>query len=365
MPQPTPKKILIVPLDWGLGHTTRCIPIIKELIQQNCTVHIGGTQITNAILAQEFLDCQYHIFPSYGISYPEKASQFLKYMILQLPQMYKVVKEENRLTKELLEQYGYDLIISDNRFGVHNKKCKSVFITHQLNVAIPQSKFLEYLTNKSNQFYINKFDKVLIPDWENHLLTGELSSEMGIRPSISYLGCISRWGVEQSQTSVIENSILVILSGPEPQRTMLENMLMKQSLMANIRLTIVRAKPNETDKPVQENIVFYNHLKANDLQELVLKSEIVISRAGYTTIMDLVSIQKNAILIPTPGQTEQEYLAARLESQNLFQFYSQSEFNLNKAIEKFQTNEWSSFPKEKTQLKEKISELINELLPAQ
>lgn len=351
------KKILLVPLDWGLGHTTRCIPIIKQLIALGCEVQLGGTDITNALLKKEFPDLVYHSYPSYAVSYPEKASDFLKHIIKQMPSVALAVSKERKLTQALVDTHKFDIIISDNRFGVQDKRCKSIFITHQLNVLLPQSKLLAWLTNWKNHGYINRFDKVLVPDNMDSLLSGVLTNTNGIKIPIEYLNNLSRWNYEK-QVITKEESVLAILSGPEPQRTLLEKMLIEQSANLDIELTIVRAKPNEKKVPKNKEITFYNHLDAASLQKRVQESEVVISRAGYSTIMDLVAVQKNAILIPTPGQTEQEYLAEYLENQKLFHFYNQENFDLKEAMAKFKLETWSTFPVFENRLKEILENVI-------
>ncbi len=351
------KKILIVPLDWGLGHTTRCIPIIKVLIELGHEVHIGGTDITNSLLGSEFPDLAFHSFPSYSITYPKNGKQFLNHILKLTPGIAKTVREERKRTQSLQKRYGFDIILSDNRFGVRNKNCRNIFISHQLNLSVPQSKIAERCANWINSYFINKYDRVGVPDWESQILSGCLSNKTKIRSEVIYLGSLSRWH-QKELPNKRRFDLLVLLSGPEPQRSLLENLIIAQAQELTIKLAIVRAKPKEKDVPKHEGITFYNHLSADKLQELAKQSEIIISRAGYTTIMDLLAINKHAILIPTPGQTEQEYLAEHLNKLNLFTFYNQDALEVSKAILEFKCKTWGGFPKNENKLKEKVQELI-------
>ena len=320
-------------------------------------MQIGGTQVTNSLLKSEFPNLTYHLFPSYGISYPQKGEEFLRHIVRQLPRIASVIKEEGRITERLAKQYQFDLIISDNRFGVRASAVKNIFISHQLNLSIPQSSIVERIANWINRRYINKYDQVAIPDWESHLLSGDLSNTKGIKPKFTFLGNLSRWndtGLNKEQ-----KGLLVILSGPEPQRSLFEDMIAAQSAHIEESISIVRAKPADTVLPKHDGIKFYNHLAAGALQQLVEESAIIISRAGYSTIMDLVAVRKHGVLIPTPGQTEQEYLVEHLQAMNLFTFYNQSSFNLVDAISEFNKKEWGEFPSSEINLKKKVEALIS------
>ena len=358
MPQSHSKKILIVPLDWGLGHTTRCIPIIQEMRNQGCEIHVGGTEVTNILLQKEFPNLTYHSYPSYGVSYTVKASAFLWSIIKQMPRVAKVVRAEKQITRLLNKKHGFDIIISDNRFGVRDSMSKNVFITHQLNVLVPQSSILQAITNFFNHKYINQYDKILVPDVAQQILSGKLTNMTGIKKQIVYLGNLSRWNKSDDIVQVEKGSVLAILSGPEPQRTMLENKLIEQSSLFKGKLTIVRAKPKGKSTPIVEGVNFYNHLRADQLRQKVLEHDVIISRAGYSTIMDLVAVKKHAILIPTPGQTEQEYLSNYLAEQCLFHFYNQKNFELEKAVATFHETSWGEFPDLENDLRAIIAELI-------
>jgi UDP:flavonoid glycosyltransferase YjiC (YdhE family) len=357
MPSAPSKKILLVPLDWGLGHTTRCIPIIQELLALGHDVHLGGAELSKAILKEEFPNLPFYEFPSYGISYPKKGNQFMKHIVGLLPQINKAIRFEKKRTHQLMVEHTFDIIFSDNRFGVRADGAINIILSHQLNLLVPQSKLVEKLANFCNAYFINKFDRVAVPDFKTDAISGDLSNSSAIKPDVFYLGTLSRWSFSE-QAMKSRKGILVILSGPEPQRTLLEYMIIDQA-DETAELTIVRALPQTNVLPKSKNIKFYNHLPSAQLRALVEKSEIVVSRAGYTTIMDLIAVKKNAILIPTPGQTEQEYLGRYLERQNLFLFYGQKEFDLQVALKDYKEKKWNRFPSVTSSLSEKLINLMS------
>ncbi len=349
----SPKKILIVPLDWGLGHATRCIPIIRKLLEIGAEVHVGGTHTTNRIIQQEFENLQYHDFPSYGISYTEKKQFFILHMMFQMPGMALRIIQEKRITRRLVDQYQFDIIISDNRFGVQDFRSKNIFMSHQLNIQIPGANLIAGITNWLNRYFIHRYQLLLIPDWPTHFLSGNLSKSKKLNIAKQFLGPLSRWRLGASSNIAVDG-VLIILSGPEPQRTALEKLVVRQAKAYRINITIVRAKPMEPNIPEDDYVRYFNHLSSEELKQLVLKSEVVISRAGYSSIMDFVALKKHAILIPTPGQTEQEYLAKHLGSTTLFHFYDQELFDLQIVKSKYENAVFGKFP----EISDELLELV-------
>ncbi len=183
-----------------------------------------------------------------------------------------------------------------------------------------------------NRHYLHKFDQCWIPDQrENINLAGELSHG-SIPGNAVYIGPLSRFTDPKKSD---EGYLLFLLSGPEPQRSLLEQILAAQLKGYNGQVKIVRGLPSETGKPGNnEGIEWFNHLPANALQDMIDSAALVVCRSGYTTVMDLVRVQKKAILIPTPGQAEQEYLGAYLMQQGIFLNVNQSDFDLQKELEK-------------------------------
>ncbi len=318
------KRILIAPLNWGLGHATRCIPIIKALITQSFEPILASDGIALTLLKKEFPELETIDLPSYDIKYAKKGKNFKRKILLDTPKMLKAINKEKKLINKLIKDTRIDGIISDNRFGIYHKKIPCVFITHQLNVLTGNT---TWLSSKMHQSIIKKFDECWVPDTEGKPnLTGKLGHLKHTTPAIKYIGPLSRLSKIDLPK---KNDLMVILSGPEPQRTFLEEKLIVE--LAHFKGTILFVKGKvETSQVInrKDNIVFYNFMNSKDLEIAFNESNIVLSRSGYTTIMDLAKLEKKAFFIPTPGQYEQEYLAKRLMKKGIIPFATQDEFTI-------------------------------------
>ena len=328
-------RILVAPLDWGLGHTTRCIPIIKELLEQDCEVWLAGEGAQEILLKKEFSHLEFLSLPGYRIRYARSAIGLLQNIFFQTPKVLRAIKKENEWLNEKMEQYNFDAVISDNRYGFYHKSTPCIFITHQLTIKSPLGKWSEKILQKRNYRYINHFAECWVPDEEGkNNLAGELSHpQKKPRIPIKYLGILSRFNSHSPNVS--NGHLLIILSGPEPQRTILENIIVKQIAHYNGTATVLRGLPASTSLiPSTNSLLFYNHLPADELNQEMQKAEFVIARCGYSTVMDLMRIQKKSILIPTPGQTEQEYLGRYLSKKQFTISIEQKGFSLENALEK-------------------------------
>lgn len=320
------KKILIAPLDWGLGHATRCIPIINVLLENGAEVIIAGNDKTNSLLQQEFPLLTYIYLEGYNVVYSTNKYLMPFSILQQIPKLIKSIYTENRWLSKVIVQYNIDAVISDNRYGMHNKSITSVIITHQLQIQVPQSSLLQKLLNIINTRLINKFQHCWVPDFKENSISGVLSINQSVK-NITHLGILSRFRLPL-ELPKMKYKILVLISGPEPQRSIFEEKAILQAKKISENTLIVRGvPPNSNFKSIVKNIHIVDHLPANMLQETILSSEIIICRAGYSTIMDLIKLNKKAILIPTPGQTEQEYLAYYLSKLNLYDMQTQENIN--------------------------------------
>ena len=334
------KKLLVVPLDWGLGHATRCVPVIRDLINNNCEVWLAGEGAQENLLREEFPSLPFLPLKGYRIKYAKNG--FTGKLLLQIPSILRSIKEENKWLKEQVGKYGFDAVISDNRYGLHHENVSSVFITHQLCIKSSLGKWSEKILQKWNYKFINGFNECWVPDQagENNF-AGELSHPAKL-PTIpvNYIGSLSRF--EKKKIDEIKKHLLIILSGPEPQRTILENKVIDQIVNYPATATIVRGMPGEKNiLPSTNTIHFYNHLSSEELNDEAMKAEFIISRSGYSTIMDIAALQKKSILVPTPGQTEQEYLAAYLMKKQFAFCVDQGSFSLVKNIEEARNFEYS------------------------
>lgn len=321
------KTILVAPLHWGLGHATRCIPIIRALLDHGFDVLLASDRAALLLLQKEFPQLESLELPSYNITYPKKGSYFKWKMLLKLPHIQRTISAEKRIVKHLVAEGKIQGIISDNRLGVRNSKIPSVFITHQLNVLTGST---SYFSSKMHQKIIKKFDACWVPDTDDVLMN--LSGKLGhlkVEPfPIKYIGVLSRMEKKEVPKTI---DILVLLSGPEPQRTIFEEKLKEKLKKSEKKIVMVRGiVEKEQNWENFEKIKTVNFMMSNELEETLNKSEIVISRSGYTTIMDLAVLEKKAFFIPTPGQYEQEYLAKRLKDLGIVPFCRQDKFKLKK-----------------------------------
>jgi uncharacterized protein (TIGR00661 family) len=326
-------RILVAPLDWGLGHATRCIPVIRELLAQGCEVWLAGEGSQEQLLKTEFPELPFLELPGYRINYAKTARGLIWKMILQGPKMQRAIQYEHRWLKKAVNKHGFDAIISDNRYGLYHPAIPSIFITHQLTIKSSLGKWTGKILQKRNYKYINRFTECWVPDVaEENNLAGELSHPQ-LKPIIPvhYIGLLSRF--EKKDTAAIKNHLLIVLSGPEPQRSMLEERIITDISHYNYTATIVRGLPGIPSLLPSTNMIkFYNHLPSVELNAAMQDAEYVISRSGYSTVMDIIALEKKSILIPTPGQTEQEYLGNHLMKKGIALCINQKEFLLNNAL---------------------------------
>ena len=323
------KRILVAPLNWGLGHAARCIPIIKGLEQENFEPVLASDGNALLLLQKEFPHLKSFELPSYKVEYAKNGSNFKWKMMWDSPKILKAIKSEKKVTKKLVEELDLDGIISDNRFGVRYKHLKCVFITHQLNVL---SGTTTYFSSKLHQKYIKKFDECWIPDAKGKKnLSGILGHLNKLNENIKYIGPLSRF---EKKNLPKQYDYLLLLSGPEPQRTILEELLLKEFEESPAKILLIRGVIEENSRPSKmANIDIENYRYGRELEEAINSSEVVISRSGYTSILDLAKLEKKAFFIPTPGQFEQEYLAERLMNLGIAPSCKQSDFQLQKLEE--------------------------------
>jgi uncharacterized protein (TIGR00661 family) len=333
--------IIVCPLDWGIGHATRCVPVIRELLNQKARVSIGADHRPLAFLKQEFPELQFIQFPGYKFSYPVNSNMAMK-MALQAPAILNGIKKERKFLKKIILEYNIDGVISDNRFGLSSVAIPSVFISHQLSIRVPPYlAFTGSLLNKINRSYIAAFDECWIPDFESEPnLSGELSHLNPLPQNLFFIGPLSRFAYcttgpqLNNQNEKVHYDILVILSGPEPQRSVLENLIIQQLKGTINTAAVIRGKPeNKFNIETNDLIAIFPHLETEKLNHLIRSSKFIISRPGYSTVMDLAVSGAKAIFIPTPGQTEQEYLAHYYLKKKWFFSMSQKNFDLQHAIQ--------------------------------
>jgi UDP-N-acetylglucosamine transferase subunit ALG13 len=309
-------------------------------------VILAGDGPSAQLLQTEFPSLTLLPLRGYHISYAKSAWGLPWQMLAQAPAIFQTIKDEHAWLDAMIEEQQIDLVISDNRYGLYSKKIPCVLITHQLTIKMPFA-WLERHVQKIHYSLINRFHTCWVPDCKGvQNLGGELSHPLKM-PAIpvKWMGLLSRFAPSKSTETAAQKAndttpsfayqYCFLLSGPEPQRTLLENIILKNIEGLKEPMVLVRGLPtnsNPLPASLPQQLTVYNHLSATDLAPLILSSEWIICRSGYSTLMDLAALHKKAILIPTPGQTEQEYLAKQLSAKGMATTVAQSRFSLGESI---------------------------------
>jgi len=319
------KNILIAPLNWGLGHAARCIPIIKNLQAQGHHIIIASDGMALELLKKEINDAIFEKLPAYNITYSKRPWFNKWHLLMQATRLKKIVKQEQLKTRQLIDKHQIDVLISDNRFGVYDPRVQSIYITHQLRVLSGWSSFIS--TYLHQQIY-QKFHEIWIPDFAGQTnLSGRLGHVANSSLNLKYIGPLSRIKIKKT---TLKYDVLAILSGPEPQRSLLEKKLIEQLAVLPVKSAIVQGKiDKKTNIKNYGNIDIYNYVNASALEYLINSSDKIIARSGYTSIMDLISMQKPVLWIPTPGQDEQKYLARHIHQKFGYQYTTQAKISLD------------------------------------
>jgi uncharacterized protein (TIGR00661 family) len=326
------KNVLVAPLDWGLGHATRCIPVIRELLKRRCTVSIAGSGDSLELLRKEFPTLKYHELVPYNPVYPLKRGGMVWKMAGQLPKFFLTIKKEHEQIEEIIRDNAIELVISDNRYGCWSVQAPCVLLTHQSSILMPKRfGVLAPLVRILNKKYLGRFDQCWVPDFAGgNNLTGQLNNYARKRLNIfKFIGPLSRFEASKRKRDKVYD-VAVILSGPEPQRSMLEKIIRVQLEATDLRYCIVRGVINPSSRSIAPNI--FDYLTSSRLQEVIESSGVIIARSGYSTVMDMAALRKKVIFIPTPGQTEQEYLAKTLSEKRIAFYSPQHEFDLQLAL---------------------------------
>ena len=338
-------RVLVVPLDWGLGHATRCIPVIRSLLAEGAEVWLAGEGAQEKLLREAFPALPFLPLKGYRVRYARTARGFAWKMLLQWPRLKRTLRMEHQWLQAMVSQYGFRAVISDNRYGLYHSAIPTVLITHQLSIRSPLGEWAGKLIQRTNYSYINRFSQCWVPDHagpEN--LAGLLSHPQSLpQTPVTFTGPLSRFSQEEKADP--KTHLLVLLSGPEPQRSLLEELMIREISQYNGSVTLVRGLPGHaTHLPSTEMIRCYNHLPAADLQEEMKKASLVIARSGYSTLMDAAILGKKCLFIPTPGQTEQEYLARYCMEKGRALWIPQRQFSLGTALQEAAKFSFREFP---------------------
>ena len=353
----------ISPLNWGLGHSTRDIPIIRELLSHGHEVTIATSGNALALLKKEFPECNFIYFKDYPAPY-SSTRFFLPKFVASTPILIKAMADEKKKLAQILSKDKYDLIISDNRLGVYSDKIPSYFITHQLRFSLPEYLWPFELATLYGQgfFFHAKFDGVIVPDVSPNgsNLSGKLcrSNLDATSKMIYYAGILTstaKMDIDQ------DLDYLIMVSGPEPQRTKLEEIVLKQVHKLSGEKVVLLGSPQKDEKKrLDSNTTVHSYVSTEEKIELMNRAKFLISRSGYTTMMELAELEKRkGLFTPTPGQTEQEYLSKYYAKKGWF--YSKSQYKLKLSMDVETASDYKGFP-ELTKTKENVKKLYEQVL---
>ena len=335
MTEHRPLQVLVCPLKWGLGHATRCVPIVRELLKQGFEVTLAASGGPLAFLKTEFPDLPFIEFPGFSPEY-SKRKAMVWHMMKAIPTFLRAIYKEHQRLNEIQNEQEFDVVISDNRYGLWNRKAESILVIHQLTIKAPGVlRWIEPLLWLINKLLMINFNQVWVPDSEGaDNLSGDLSHKFPLNKKIRFIGPLSRFTVlSNANQSEKKDGILAIVSGPEPQRSIFQNLLEKQLSTLDTKSTLICGNPSSKEEVRKTgNLTVFPHLDSDSLFRKMQETSLVISRSGYSTLMDMAVVGGKALFIPTPGQTEQEYLARLHQKSGKTHYRNQNETDLEKDI---------------------------------
>ena len=314
-------RILVAPLNWGLGHSSRCVPLIERLLSDGHEVVLGGDGESLILLRKHFASLQVLPLASLELSY-SKGRRQVGAILRALPKIIRAARQDHALLTEYLRYEQLDEVISDNRFGLYSRKTRCIYMTHQLLIPLPRPwRWLEPLLARWHRRLINRYDACWIPDesvsHDGHMgLAGRLSHPAHLPKNAEYIGVLSRFSGKRFSAD-LTYKVVCVLSGLEPQRTLMEQAICQRYENADGAVLIVRGKMQEPPTVIRHaQITIVPWLDDNHLAAYLLGAERIICRSGYSSVMDMyaLGVTSKVEWHPTPGQPEQEYLAKYLEN---------------------------------------------------
>jgi len=327
------KKVVFGVFDWGLGHATRSKPLIEQMLKNDCKVDLITTGRAMKVLKGHFGNeiREYHDVPSIASPYT-KSKHFCLSFILKSPEMLDSLRKARKASKKIINGGDYDLVVSDCRYDVYGKKKQSYLINHQLRFQAPVAG--EIALEAWLAYRMGRYDKILVPDYPGkNNLSGRLSHKMLFlkNKKIEYLGQISHVAKQECEKNI---DIFIMLTGPEPQRSILEEKVLKQAKALDGTIVVAGGNPDEHKVKVPSNVEYHNYIPGNELGGYLNRCKFIVTRSGYTSMMELAELGiDKALLIPTPGQTEQLYLAEYYEKKGYYHSVDQDHLDLSRDIE--------------------------------
>ncbi len=327
------KTVIYAIIDWGLGHVTRSTPIIRRLINDGNRVILVSHGKALSMLKEEFPECITRDVKDTQIAYPKFGWMFVFKIVSQVPKMLLGWRHERRQVKALIKEFNPDLIMSEMRLGFWNKKVPSVLITHQLRFHLPKHLAMFMIFGEwFNRIVFKHYNYIFVPDAEGEPnLSGNLShnSRISRHPKVKHIGCLSSI-VPDADPPEKDIDLLISISGPEPQRTQFEEKVLQQldDISGNVVVTLGKPATENNIIKKTDNVMVYAHLNRKEMNIIMQRAKYIVCRSGYSSVMELLALKKSALFVPTPGQTEQEYLAELYEKEGLFSYCAQDKLDL-------------------------------------
>jgi len=326
-------RILYAVGSWGLGHATRTLPILHALLEAGAELTVVSAGRALLLLQQE-LDgrCEFLAWPDVPSTLGRTALEFYARSAAALPRMLAAMAGERARTAALLRRRRLDRIVSDNRYGVQHPAVPSFHLAHGLRFIAPgRVRAVERLLEAFNYHWFARLRRVIVPDTREDRLAGDLAHGLRVFPPhlVAYTGILSRL---RQRPLPRDLDLFVTLSGPEPQRTILEQIVRRELAAFRGRAVAALGTPDRPGVERRDGCEFYGYLDRAGQEEMMNRARVVVARAGYSTIMDLAEVERPAVLIPTPGQTEQVYLARYHDGRGAVRGVDQPRFRLARDV---------------------------------
>jgi len=342
------------------------IPLAESLQKAGHNILVGAGKESLAFFRRELSGLTIIDFPGFKPRYSALFPQYIA-VIIRLPLLLYHISAEHFRLKKLIREYNIDIVISDNRFGLWNRNVRTVYVTHQLRIPFPGGlRSMEWIGVRLHRFFIKRYNYCFVPDLPGELnLSGRLSHQLKVPGNVRYIGLLSRFSNGESyerKPDMVSHDYVVVLSGPEPQKSILRKKVMGILRDTGSRTVILEGRPSGNSRiEGKDNIISYDHLPRNEMKELLGKSANIISRAGYSFIMELISLNRSALLIPAPGQTEQEYLADYLSAKGWFKMALQDKLSGRESLSSGNFSQAFRFISESAELLETaLAELLQQ-----
>jgi uncharacterized protein (TIGR00661 family) len=353
-------KIIYGVCSWGLGHATRSLPVIRKLIKEGEELTIISHGRSLQLLKDELGEgLDYIEIPDYPMLLSKNSRQFMAKSVIYWPAFLKRMRKGWKSLKKILETKKCNCIFSDARYEIYNRHIPSYFMSHQMRIMNPlRIGMFERGSELFNSFFFRRYAGVIVPDYKEDSLSGDLSHNLKRidESKLNYIGVLSDFEKKKVKKDI---DYLISISGPEPQRTIFEKKILSQIDQLSGKIVVTLGKTENKDKFRKKDVETYSFLSKEERQNFLNRSNMVISRSGYSTILDLAVIGTKALMVPTPGQIEQEYLGWYHNKKNTFYSINQEKINLKENIKKAKKTTGINKKCEVEKSVEKIIEIIN------